>query len=401
MRASCWAAALAMASTVALGSPARGQNVKLAPEEIAPPNALTDLLFWPQAKRDANFRRMERLTPTHTVRRGGRVKLLPSGAPLPTLAWTHDGAAQTLDGYMAAEHVAGVLVLQDGKVRLERYGLGYGPKGRWTSFSVAKSFTSTLAGAAIRDGYIRSVEDPVVRYLPELKGSAYDGVSVRQLLTMTSGVKWNEDYTDPNSDVVAAGHVKPPPGQDPVLHYMARLPREAPPGTKWLYKTGETNLIGVLVKRASGKPLADYLSEKVWKPYGMEQDAAWITAENGQEFGGFGLSVSLRDYARFGQFVLEGGRGVVAPGWFQAAGTKQADIGQPGFGYGYQWWTRDDQAFDGRGIFGQMLHLDPKRKLVVVINSDWPTAVGAARSAAREALLGAVAAAVDGGGTAN
>ena len=378
-----------------LAAPASAQNVKLAPEEIAPANALTDLLFWSQPVRDANFRKMEQLTPTHTVRRGSKVKLLPKGRALPALAWTHGGAAQTLEGYMAHERVAGVMVLQDGKVRLERYGLGYGPKGRWTSFSVAKSFTSTLAGAAIKDGYIKSVEDPIVSYLPELKGSAYDGVNIRQLLTMTSGVKWNEDYTDPNADVVAAGHVKAPPGQDPVLYYIGKLPREAEPGTKWLYKTGETNLIGVLVKRAVGKPLADYLSEKVWKPYGMEQDAAWITADNGQEFGGFGLSVALHDYARFGQFVLEGGHDVVPPGWYQAAGTKQADIGTPGYGYGYQWWTRDDGAFDGRGIFGQMIHIDPKRKLVVIINSDWPTAVGPELSRARVDFLKAIDTAVD------
>ena len=396
MRATIWTTALAGTTALALGGPASAQNVKLTPAEIAPPNALTDLLFWPQAVRDANFRKMEQLTPTHTVRHGPKVKLLPAGKPLPALAWTHGDKPQTLEGYMADNHVAGVMVLQDGKVRLERYGLGYSAKGRWTSFSVAKSFTSTLAGAAIRDGHIKSVEDPIVRYLPELKGSAYDGVNVRQLLTMTSGVKWNEDYTDPNSDVVAAGHVKPPAGQDPVLYYMAKLPREAASGTKWLYKTGETNLIGVLVKRAVGKPLADYLQEKVWKPYGMAQDAAWITADNGQEFGGFGISVSLADYARFGQFVLEGGPGVVPPGWYQQAGSKQADIGTPGYGYGYQWWTRDDGAFDGRGIFGQMIHVDAKRKLVVVINSDWPTATGKELSLARIDLLKAIDTAVDG-----
>lgn len=397
MRARLWMAAAAGGGALALATGAAAQNVKLSPAEIAPPNALTDLLFWPQAKRDANFRQMEKVTPTHTVKAGGKVKLLPKGAPLPKLAWTHGGAPQTLEGYMARDHVSAVMVLQDGKVRLERYGLGYGPKGRWTSFSVAKSFTSTLAGAAVKDGHIKSVEDPVVRYLPELKGSAYDGVNVRQLLTMTSGVKWNEDYTDPNSDVVAAGHVKPPAGQDPVLYFMAKLPREAEPGAKWLYKTGETNLIGVLVRRAVGKPLADYLSEKVWKPYGMAQDAYWITAENGQEFGGFGLSVSLSDYARFGQFVLEGGVGVVPPGWYGQAGSKQADIGVPGYGYGYQWWTRDDGAFDGRGIFGQMIHIDARRKLVVVINSDWPTATGKELSAARIDFLKAIDAAVDAG----
>ena len=396
-----WSAALAATALgmAGLAAPAEAASphAKSQPTAAQGAKALADLLFWPQDVRDRNFRRMEQLTPTHTVRRGTKVRLLPKGRPLPALAWTTAGAPSTLESYMAAERISGLMVLQGGKVRLERYGLGFGPKGRWTSFSVAKSFTSTLAGAAVKDGYIKSVDDPVTRYLPELKGSAYEGVSVRQILTMTSGVKWNEDYTDPNSDVVKSGGVRPPNGEDPVLHYMAKLPREAPPGTKWVYKTGETNLVGVLVKRATGKPLADYLTEKVWKPYGMAQDAAWITNANGQEFGGFGLSVTLHDYARMGQFVLEGGHGAVPRDWYRQAGSKQADIGAPGFGYGFQWWTRDNGEFDARGIFGQMIHIDPKRKLVVVITGDWPTATGPARSAARMAFLKAVTEAADKG----
>lgn len=376
-------------------SPAVAPSAPAAAAAAAPGNAITELLFWPQPVRDANFRRMEQLTPTHTVRRGPRVHRLPAGRPLHGLAWTSAGAPQTLESYMTGEHVSAVMVLQDGKVRLERYGLGYGPAGRWTSFSVAKSFTSTLAGAAVKDGYIKSVEDPIVRYLPELKGSAYDGVSIRQVLTMTSGVKWNEDYTDPNSDVVLSGKAPAGPGQDPVLAYMSKLPREAPPGTKWVYKTGETNLIGVLVSHATHKTLADYLSEKVWRPYGMEQDAAWITSPTGQEFGGFGLSVALHDYARMGQFILEGGHGVLPSDWLAKATTKQADIGAPGHGYGYQWWTNDDGTYDARGIFGQMIHIDPRRRLVVAINGDWPTAVGPQLSAKRQAFLDAVTAAVD------
>ena len=388
----------ALASTaLALAGVAMAQPAPRAvpPAAAAPENAITQLLFWSQPVRDANFRRMEQLTPTHTVRRGPRTHPLTPGRPLPALRWTVEGAPQTLEGYMAADHLSGVMVLQDGKVRLERYGLGYGPAGRWTSFSVAKSFTSTLVGAAVKDGFIKSVDDPIVRYLPELKGSAYDGVTIRQVLTMTSGVRWTEDYTDPNSDVVRSGNVQAPAGQDPVLYYMAKLPREAPPGTKWVYKTGETNLIGVLVSHATHKTLADYLSEKVWKPYGMEQDAAWITSPTGQEFGGFGLSVALHDYARMGQFILEGGHGVLPSGWLAKATTKEADIGAPGHGYGYQWWTNDDGTFDARGIYGQMIHIDPKRRLVVAINADWPTAVGPQLSLHRQALLDAIAAAAD------
>ena len=387
---------LAIAAAL-LTTPAVAQPAPPPPPAAAPSNAITDLLFWPQAVRDANFRRMEQLTPTRTVRRGPRVHGLPGGRPLAPLAWTSEGRPQTLESYMAGEHVAGVMVLQDGKVRLERYGMGYGEAGRWTSFSVAKSFTSTLAGAAVKDGYIKSVEDPITRYLPELKGSAYEGVSIRQVLTMTSGVKWNEDYTDPNSDVVLSSKATAPAGQDPVLAYMAKLPREATPGTKWVYKTGETNLIGVLVTHATHKTLAGYLSEKIWKPYGMEQDAAWILSPTGQEFGGFGLSVALHDYARMGQFIMEGGHGVLPYGWLAKATVKQADIGLPGHGYGYQWWTNDDGTFDARGIFGQMIHIDPKRRLVVAINADWPTAVGPERSARRSAFIDAVAAAADHG----
>ena len=387
------AAALVLAGPAAAAPPSPGP-VSASPAAAAD-DPVTNLLFWSQAKRDAEFRRMEQLTPTRVVKRGLRVHPLPRGRPLPQLAWTAAGAGQTLDGYMAADHVAGVMVLQDGRVRLERYTLGYGPAGRWTSFSVAKSFTSTLVGAAVKDGSIASIEDPIVRYLPELKGSAYDGVTIRQVLTMTSGVKWNEDYTDPKSDVVLSSAYVAPDGRDPVLSYMAKLPREAPPGTKWAYKTGETNLIGVLVAHATHKHLADYLSEKVWRPYGMEQDAAWITSPTGQEFGGFGLSVALHDYARMGQFLLEGGHGVLPDGWLAEATTKEADIGVPGRGYGFQWWTNDDGSYDAIGIYGQMIHVDAKRRLVVAVSADWPTAVGAELSAHRRALIDAIDAAVD------
>lgn len=394
MRRVALAAALGLAATAwAAPGAATAQEVDLAQLAKTP----SSLLFWTIAQRDAAFRAMEKVFPTHVMKRGFKVSPLPAGKPLPALAWTHDGAAQTLEGFMAAERTAAVMVVQDGRVRLERYGLGYGAAGRWTSFSMAKSLTSTLVGAAVRDGLIKSVDDPIARYLPELKGSAYDGVSIRQVLTMTSGVKWSEDYTDPKSDVALSGNVVAPPGRDPVLMYMSKLPREAPPGSKWVYKTGETNLIGVLVTRVTGKTLAQYASEKIWARFGMEQDARWMHLSNGQDFGGCCVSAAAHDYARIGQFVLAGGRGVVPDGWFAAATTKQADIGAPGFGYGYQWWTWDDGSFDARGIFGQLIHIDPKRRLVVVVNSDWPVATGKERSAARMDFLKAVIAAVDQG----
>ncbi|MEP6786248.1 MAG: serine hydrolase domain-containing protein [Sphingomonadales bacterium] len=352
-----------------------------------------NVLFWTQDQRDNAFRALEKLATVREIKAGGTVHPLPDGKPLEI----------DVDTYMRNQRTAGLIIIQDGKVRLERYGLDYTREGRWTSFSVAKSFTSTLVGAAIRDGKIKSLDDKVTQYIAGLRGSVYDDVTVRQLLTMTSGVKWNEDYADPKSDVALFGLQKPVPGEDITVSYMKTLKREAPPGTKWVYKTGETNLIGVLVSSATGRKLGEYLSEKIWKPYGMEADAFWILGDTGHEISGCCISARLRDYARFGQFVMDGGQiagkgGVVPDGWFAAATSKQADIGQPGRGYGYQWWTNDDGSYAAQGIFGQGIFIDPKRRLVIATNGNWPKATDPETvGAERERFYKAVQAAVDAG----
>lgn len=345
-----------------------------------------EVLFWSQEKRDANFRNMEAIFPGHVVKADLTVKWLDKGKPL-------DLPEADVDAFIAAQNVSGLIVLQNGKIRLERYARGYGPTGRWTSFSVAKSFTSVLVGAAIKDGFIKSVDEPVTKYIPELAGSGYDGVTIHQLLTMTSGVKWNEDYTDAKSDVAKMFLEPVPAGEDPTVYYMRKLPRESAPGTKWVYKTGETNLIGVLVMRATKKPLATYLSEKVWKPYGMEQDAFWMVDPSGHEVSGCCLSVSLRDYARFGQFALEGGKGVVPADWIARSTKASADIGVPGYGYGYQWWTYPEGRWGAQGIFGQTIRVDPKTQTVVVISAAAPKATDMAYGRERTVFLDRVFAA--------
>ncbi len=351
-----------------------------------------NVLFWTQDQRDTAFRQMEKLAPTNAIETGEDVHAFGKGAPL--------NVGMDVDAYMARQRTAGIIIIQDNKIRLERYALGYDAAGRWTSFSVAKSFTSTLVGAAVRDGYIKSLDDKVTLYIPDLKGSAYDDVTVRQLLTMTSGVKWTEDYADPKSDVALFSKHKAEPGVDVTVSYMRKLPREAPAGTKWAYKTGETNLIGVLVSSATKKTLSAYLSEKIWKPYGMAQDAVWITGSTGHEISGCCVSASLQDYARFGQFMLDGamvgGKRVVPDDWIAAATTKQADIANPGRGYGYQWWTNDDGSYAAQGIFGQGIFIDPKRRLVIATNGNWKVANDdASVGADRERFYKAVQAAVD------
>lgn len=375
---------------------------RVAPPTPSAPGASTtrgaDVLFWNRAQKLAGFPRMDSIFPSHVVARGRRMRALPTGAPLALFA-PGGARAALLDSMLALQETAGVLVLQNGRVRLERYALGHSRAGRWTSFSVAKSITSTLVGAAIRDGYIRGLDDSLTRYLPELAGSAYDGVTVRHLLTMTSGVAFNEDYADPNSDIARLYRTPPPQGEDVNVAYMRRMPREAAPGTRWHYKTPETNLTGLLVMRATGKPLATYLSEKIWRPYGMEQDATWLL-DDGREQGGCCLQVALRDYARFGQFMLEGGRAggrmVLPDGWVAAATTRQVATTQPGDGYGFQWWTSDGGAYSARGVFGQLLYVDPARRLVIVTSSAWSSADGQDLRQRRAQLIAEIARAVDG-----
>jgi CubicO group peptidase (beta-lactamase class C family) len=334
-----------------------------------------NVLFWSDEQREAAFRAMDALpvlADVHTITAGGEVYPLPEGEPL---ALDFD-----LDAYFESQRTAAMVIVLDGKVVLERYGLGFGSEGKWTSFSVAKSLTSTMVGAAMQDGAIESLDDPVTKYISGLEGSAYEDVSIQQLLTMTSGVRWDEDYTDPQSDVALFNEHQAEDNLDVTVSYMRKLPREAPAGEKWVYKTGETNLIGVLVSEATGKPLAEYLSEKVWQPFGMQQDATWLLGSTGHEISGCCIQAATRDMARFGMFVMGGGEAggnqVVPDDWFASAISKQAEIGTIGRGYGYQWWTYDDGTFAAQGIFGQGIFVDPARRLVIASNSNWPVASG-------------------------
>jgi len=334
-----------------------------------PTNA--DVLFWSTDQRDAAFRAMDALpflAAARVIEAGDNVAPLPQGQPLEI----------AVDDYMRDQRVAGMVIIHDDKIVLEKYGLDFSAHGRWTSFSVAKSLTSTLVGAAIKDGAIKSIDDKVSDYIPDLAGSAYDDVTIEQLLTMTSGVKWNEDYADPDSDVARFNAHTPDAGVDVTVSYMRKLPREAPAGEKWVYKTGETNLIGVLVSAATQKPLSDYLSEKVWANYGMEHDASWLLGPTDHEISGCCIQASTRDFARFGQFMANGakanGQSILPEGWIAKATAKQVGIGRAGKGYGYQWWTFDDGSYAAQGIFGQGIFIDPARRLVIASNGNWPIA---------------------------
>jgi len=328
------------------------------------------------------------------VRRGEKVRGLPVASKQIDVSYVWQGKTFTADDYMQAYNVSGVIVLENGEIILERYAQGRRATDRWVSQSVAKSVTSLLYGAALQDHKLK-LTDPVDRYVPELKGSAYAGVTIRQLLTMSSGVKWEEGYIGPDSDL--ARYYRAAASGDAVVDFQKTLPRAHPPGSTFHYDTAETHLAGLVLSRAVGQSVSDYLSEKIWKPYGMERDGAWRVDRQGREFAGCCLFMTLADYARIGQFVLDDGvahgKRITAPGWIAESTQRQIDNGRtPPAGYGYFWWI-GTEAFEASGIYGQSILIYPKDRLVIVVNAQWPSpdakelfeALGAFQKAVRDA----------------
>jgi hypothetical protein len=325
------------------------------------------------------FRNIDRLFPVRVVKHGARVLPLPPAIKrLTRVEFTSAGKSYDLVDYMALNRVTAMLVLKDGKIAYEDYEMGNTEKTRWMSMSMVKTITASLIGAAIKDGYIKSIDDPVAQYATKLKGSAYDGVSIRYLLEMASGVKWDETYTNPASDrrrMLTAQIAQKPGG---ILDLMGSLPRAGAPGTIWNYSTGETFVAGAVVRLAVGRPLADYLSERIWTKAGMESDATWwLESPGGLEIGGSGLSATLRDYGRFGLFLMNdgvaAGEKILPDGWVRDAGSRKI-IGGKAVDYGYMTWplaapagSVNQGAFQAIGIFGQHIYVNPRERVVIVV----------------------------------
>ncbi len=339
------------------------------------------------------FRHIDRVFPSAVVPNGGHVFPLPRArAQLRDVSFLSDGGTLHLADYVRLNRVAGLLVLKDGQVVLEQYQFGNTPDTKWVSFSVVKSITSTLAAAAIQDGLIGGLDDPVTKYLPQLRGSAYEGATIRNLLQMASGVRWNEAYTDPSSDRRKMLDLQSAQRPGALLQFMATLPRAAQPGTEWNYNTGETFVLGALVRAAVKRPLSQYLSEKIWSRFAMEQSATWWTeSAGGTEFGGSGFAATLRDYGRFGQFVLGGGmadgKQVVPRGWFPDAGQPKR-VGGRQVPYGYMWWPESGGAFRAFGIFGQSIYINPAQRVVIVVWSAQPKPTGSAQASDNDFFAG-------------
>ena len=349
----------------------------------------TSPLFMSQAERRIAFAHFDVLFPTRVIRSSGETSPLPSApVDLGSVRFTANEKDMALGELLDGAHLMGLLVVQDGKVLMEHYAADHGVDVPWVTFSVTKSVTSLLIGAAIHDGYIDSVTDPIVKYLPRLAGSEYGESSVQDILQMASGIAWNEDYEDPESDVARAAALNGVALTD----YLAQLPRVAPPGTRFNYNTAESNLLGEVLRSAIGMNAAPYLSQKIWQPMGMESDATWLLSlPEDRETGGCCISATLRDYARLGLLaladgVLPDGTRVLPEEWMAASTTPS----QGYEGYGYKWWLDEDGRYGAYGIFGQTIAVDPKAKLVIAVHSNAQAASGSAYGQELEAALAAI-----------
>jgi CubicO group peptidase (beta-lactamase class C family) len=327
------------------------------------------------------FRRFPELFPGHLVQRAQQPYQLVAG-PAFTLPKFFDNAGfmQNSAGFLSSTDTTGLLVVKDDRVVYEHYWLGNSAATLWPAWSVSKSFTSALIGIAVQSGAIASIEEPLTRYLPELRGSAYDGVRIKDALQMSSGARWSEDYGDYNSDINRFGRSFALGGS--LDAFVATLPRQLPPGTFNRYNTMDAQVLGMLLRRVSGRSQAQYLQEQLWWPLGMENDAYWIADDAGAEFAAGGLCASLRDFAKLGQLYLHQGNWngvqILPASWVSASVTPDAAYLVPGkrdssdssWGYGYLWWLPDASgAFAAVGIYNQFIYVNPSQHLVIAKTS--------------------------------
>jgi len=325
------------------------------------------------------FNNMHHIFPVSTMTRSPTPRPFAWEPPLPLPAtYEHAGSASSVEAFLAETDTVALLVIANGKLRMERYRLTGGPHVTWTSMSVAKSFTSAALGIAWGDGLFGGVDEIVSDYLPQLRGSAYDGVTIKDVLQMSSGARWNEDYSDPDSDMNRFIKVFGLGGSFDSL--PPTMVRQRQPGSYNLYNSVDTHVLGMLLKKVTGRPLRDYIEEKLWHPLGMEDDAHWLLDSEGMEMAFGGLNASARDYAKLGElFRLKGrcgDRQVVPEAWVEASTRPDGPHLVPGdhglsdtaFGYGYQWWVMDGDAgeYSAIGVYNQFVYVNPARDLVIV-----------------------------------
>ncbi len=333
------------------------------------------------ADQTENFRKSSSNFPGRIIHKAAQPYTFAHGSPLSLPeCFINRGKSENTADFLATTDTTGLLILKDDAVVFEQYWRGNTASTPWAAWSVSKSFTSVLVGIAVHDGLIRSIEDPITRYVPELKGSAYDGARIKDALQMSSGARWNEDYSDRQSDVNRFGRTFALGGS--LDEFAGTLTREFAPGTFNRYNSMDAQVLGMILRRTAGKSQSEYLQEKIWSPLGMESDAYWVTDDKGMEFAAGGLNATLRDFAKLGRLYLNDGRWngaqIVPAEWVHASVTPDAPHLMPGkrassdsaWGYGFQWWVPDNSgAYSAVGIYNQFVYVNPALHLVIAKTS--------------------------------
>jgi CubicO group peptidase (beta-lactamase class C family) len=340
------------------------------------------------AEQYENFNRMRALFPTGEMTPSDQVFEFGEGPPisLPS-SFEYNGESRNTQTFLQETDTSALLVLKEGNVVFEAYWLTGGRDVQWLSMSVAKSFISAAVGIAISEGHIASIDEPVTQYVPSLIGSAYDGVRIKDVLQMSSGAAWNEDYNDPDSDINRFGRIFALGGS--LNDFAATLKRDNEPGTFNRYNSTDTQVLGMLLVNATGRSITDYMAEKLWHPMGAESAAYWLLDDEDMEMAFAGLNATARDYAKIGELYRLGGRlngqQIIPEAWVTASITPDAPHLQPGennpasdfeLGYGYQWWIPEgnEGEFSAIGVYNQFVFVNPTDGVVIVklsANSDY------------------------------
>ena len=308
--------------------------------------------------------------------KGPAAHLLKAAGREPQLRYRSEGRVGTIETFLAGNRNTGLLVLKGDTILVERYQYDRKPAMRFQSFSMAKTVVGMLVGIAIAEGKIGSIDDRAEQYVPALTGHPYGETTLRHLLTMSSGVKFLEIYNgrDDVSELARRTlYQQGPGGVDSVLPFAVR---ERPAGTKFSYASAESEVLSLVLRAAVGRPLAEYLSEKIWQPMGAEADATWNVDAGGNELGYMGINATLRDWGRLGLLLANGGamdgKQIIPAEWLKAATRPDAPHLRVGYatrhnGYGYQTWIVDEKGrFALFGVRGQAVFVDPHTKVVIV-----------------------------------
>ncbi len=329
------------------------------------------------ARQEERFDRQHQIFPVSTMRPAPEPRPFPTGPAMELPAtYRFEGAEKESAAFLAETDTAALMVIHRGRLRHEAYRLTGGPSVTWVSMSVAKSFVSAALGIAQAEGGFGSVEEGIVDYLPELRGSAYDGARIKDVLQMSSGARWNEDYSDPQSDISRFISIFAQGGS--FNDFAATLVRERAPGTYNLYNSTDTQVLGMLLKAVTGETIRDYVEARLWHPLGMQDPGHWLVDSTGMEMAFGGLNATARDYAKLGELYRLGGswngRQIVPETWVRDSVTADAPHLKAGagelagtiFSYGYQWWLPgDDGEFSAIGVYNQFVYVDPRRDLVI------------------------------------